>query len=78
MLKNAIISFLLTTIISMLDAYQNEFSIFVFLSVFVIIFASICWIEYHIELEVKKYKAWKKFQRIVNRKITLNQPTKAS
>lgn len=78
MLKNAIISFLLTTIIFMIDVYHNEFSIFVFLSVFVIIFASICWIEYHIELEVKKYKAWKKFQRIVNRKITLNQPTKAS
>lgn len=78
MIKNAIISFLLTTIIFMLDAYQNEFSISVFLSVLVLIFASICWIEYHIELEVKKYKAWKKFQRTVNRKITLNQPTKAS
>lgn len=78
MIKNAIISFLLTTIIFMLDAYQNEFSISVCLSVLVIIFACICWIEYHIELEMKKYKAWKKFQRIVNRKITLNQPTKAS
>lgn len=78
MLKNAIISILLTTIIFMLDAYQNEFSISVCLSVLVIIFASIYWIEYHIELEVKKYKAWKKFQRTVNRKIALNQPTKVS
>ena len=77
MLKNVIISFLLTTIIFMIDVYQNEFSIFVFLSVFVIIFASICWIEYHIELEVKKYKAWKKFKEEVN-EIALNQPSKVS
>ena len=77
MLKNVIISFLLTTIIFMIDVYHNEFSIFVFLSVFVIIFASICWIEYHIELEVKKYKAWKKFKEEVN-EIALNQPTKVS
>ena len=77
MIKNAIISFLLTTIIFMFDVYQNEFSISVFLSVLVLIFVGVCWIEYHIELEVKKYKAWKKFKEEVN-EIALNQPTKVS
>jgi membrane-bound ClpP family serine protease len=78
MLKNAIISFLLSAMLFMAEAYQGYFSIVLYISIVAVIFAFVCYVEYAIEQEMRKYRAWKKFKRTVNSKITLNQPTKAS
>ena len=78
MLKNAIISFLLSAMLFMTDAYQGYFSIVLYISMVAVVFAFVCYVEYAIEQEMRKYRAWKRFQRTVNRKIPLNEPTKAS
>ena len=78
MLKNAIISILLSAMLFMTDAYQGYFSIVLYISIVAVVFAFVCYVEYAIEQEMRKYRAWKRFQRTINKKINLNTPTKAS
>ena len=78
MLKNAIISFLLSAMLFMTDAYQGYFSIILYISMVAVMFFAVCYLEYAIEQEMRKYRAWKRFQRTINKKINLNTPTKAS
>ena len=78
MLKNAIISFLLMAMLFMTETYQSYFSIALYISMVAVTFFAVCSLEYAIEQEQRKYRAWKKFQRTVNRKIALNQPSKVS
>lgn len=77
MLKNAIIALLANGLLFTNTIY-GQYGWLVYISLSVLLFAGLCYLEYALEHEQKKYKAWKKFQRTVNRKITLNQPTKAS
>ncbi len=78
MVKNAIISFLLMAMLFMTETYQSYFSIALYISMVIITFAGICWIECCIDSEKRKYRAWKKFNAAVNEKISLTPPTKVS
>ncbi len=77
MLKNAIIALLSTGLLfsnTILSAYGWMAYIATSMIVFFLVFA----IEMLIEDYMAKIRRWKKFKRTVNRKITLNQPSKAS
>ncbi len=77
MLKNAIIALLANGLLFTNTIY-GQYGWLAYIALSALLFAGLCYLEYALEQEQKKYKAWKKFQRTVNRKITLNQPTKAS
>lgn len=77
MFKNVIISFLLMAMLFMTETYQDYFSIALYISMVAVTFFGVCSLEYAIEKEKKKFKAWKKFKEEVN-EIALNQPSKVS
>lgn len=77
MLKNLVISFLANGLLFTNTIY-GQYGWLAYIALSALLFAGLCYLEYALEQEQKKYKAWKKFQRIVNRKIALNQPSKVS
>ncbi len=77
MLKNAIIA-LLSTALLFTNTIYGQYGWLVYISMSVLLFAGLCYLEYSIEQEQRKYRAWKKFQATVNKKISLTPPTKAS
>ena len=77
MLKNLVISFLANGLLFTNTIY-GQYGWLAYISLSALLFAGLCYLEYALEQEQKKYKALKKFQRIVNRKIALNQPSKVS
>ena len=77
MLKNLVISLLANGLLFTNTIY-GQYGWLAYIALSALLFAGLCYLEYALEQEQKKYKAWKKFQRTVNRKIALNQPTKVS
>ena len=77
MIKNAIIGLLATGLL-FTNTFYGQYGWLAYISLSALLFAGLCYLEYALEQEQKKYKAWKKFQRTVNRKIALNQPSKVS
>lgn len=77
MFKNAIIALLATSLLFS-NTILSEYGLMVYIAFSMVSFAIVCWIEMKIEKHMAIIRRWKKFQRTVNRKIALNQPTKVS
>ena len=77
MLKNILISMLAAGHI-FTNTSLNQYGMLVYISLSMVIFGIVCSIEWHVEEHKRKVRRLERFQRTVNRKITLNQPTKAS
>lgn len=77
MLKNLVISLLANGLLFTNTIY-GQYGWLAYIALSALLFAGLCYLEYALDQEQEKYKAWKKFQRTVNRKIALNQPSKVS
>lgn len=77
MLKNAIIA-LLSTGLLFSNTILSEYGWLAYIATSMIVFFQVFAIECYFKSARDKIRLWKKFNNTVNRKITLNQPTKAS
>ena len=66
MLKNLVISFLANGLLFTNTIY-GQYGWLAYIALSALLFAGLCYLEYALEQEQKKYKALKKFQRTVNR-----------
>ena len=77
MLKNLAISLLANGLLFTNTIY-GQYGWLAYIALSALLFAGLCYLEYALEQEQRKYRAWKKFQATVNKKISLTPPTKAS
>lgn len=77
MLKNVVISMLAAGHV-FTNTPLNQYGMLVYIAITMVVFGIVCSVEWHVEEHKRKARGLEKFQRTVNRKITLNQPTKAS
>lgn len=77
MLKNAIIALLATGLLFS-NTILSEYGWVAYIAVSMVAFMVIVAVEMIIEDQMARRRRLKRFQRTVNRKIALNQPTKVS
>ena len=77
MIKNAIIG-LLATALLFTNTILAGYGFLAYLAISAVAFVVVCAIEDMWEKHMNSIRLLKRFQRTVNRKITLNTPTKAS
>ncbi len=76
MFKNAIIGFLSTALL-FTNTILAGYGLLAYLAMSSVAFVVVCAIEDAWEKHMNRIRLLKRFQRTVNRKITLNRPTKA-
>ncbi len=77
MLKNIVISMLASGHV-FTNTSLNQYGMLVYIAITMVVFGIVCSIEWHVEEHKRKVRRLVRFQRTVNRKIALNQPTKVS
>ena len=77
MIKNLCSAFLATALL-FTNTILAGYGFIAYLSVSAVSFVVVCSIEDACEKHMDKIRRWRRFNRTVNRKITLNTPTKAS
>jgi hypothetical protein len=77
MLKNAIIA-LLASALLFTNTILGEYGWIPYIATSMVAFMVIVAVEMIVEDYMAKIRRWKKFNRTVNRKVALNQPTKVS
>lgn len=56
----------------------NQYGMLVYIAIAMVVFGVVCSFEWHVEEHKRKVRRLERFNRDVNRKIALNQPTKVS
>lgn len=77
MFKNAVIA-LLATALLFTNTVLAGYGILAYLAVSAVVFVGVCSVEDIWDRHMDKMRRFERFKRTINRKITLDQPTKAS